>query len=169
MGHYNNNFSALLYVVLVVVVSNQQNENREESVRRNRIFSHRRPRPQLEVEFSGLFLLQSSMEAVTEVYHYAVVSSYSTLTILKLLSQHMRTERASWYWKLWIMRCKKMWSDLILYLWPKKSVNEITKFIQTVRFIKIKYASISKYLCSKNYLFYFILQNSLSLEYLKVT
>ena len=77
------------------VVSNQQNENREESVRRNRIFSHRRPRPQLEVEFSGLFLLQSSMEAVTEVYHYAVVSSYSTLTILKLLSQHMRTERAS--------------------------------------------------------------------------
>ena len=95
MGHYNNNFSALLYVVLVLVVSNQQNENREESVRRNRIFSHRRPRPQLEVEFSGLFLLQSSMEAVTEVYHYAVVSSYSTLTILKLLSQHMRTERAS--------------------------------------------------------------------------
>ena len=160
MGHYNNNFSALLYVVLVV--SNQQNENREESVRRNRIFSHRRPRPQLEVEFSGLFLLQSSMEAVTEVYHYAVVSSYSTLTILKLLSQHMRTERASWYWKLWIMRCKKMWSDLILYSnsWPKKSVNVITKFIQTVRFIKIKYASISKYLCSKNYLFYFILQNS---------
>ena len=147
MGHYNNNFSALLYVVLVLVVSNQQNENREESVRRNRIFSHRRPRPQLEVEFSGLFLLQSSMEAVTEVYHwihYAVVSSFSTLTILKLLSQHMRTERASWYWKLWIMRCKKMWSDLILYSnsWPKKSVNVITKFIQTVRFIKI-----SKYLC----------------------